>query len=215
MDTQRKFGMAVAAVLILVWVGAASSWADDGPEVGKPAPQFELLDANEQPHKLTDYKGAIVVLHFQSCRCPWDVAYQPFLNDLVAKYSSRGEGAEGDETPRVQFLGINANRSENFKEIKEYSENAAMAYPVLKDPGNQVADLYAAQTTPHIYVIGSDDAQTLVYKGGVEKPPLSPRQVGTSHEQYLDAVLDALVTGHELPVTSTQSIGCSIKRVKR
>ncbi len=179
------------------------------PEIGTPAPQFELTDSSGQVHKLSDYKGKLVVIHFQSCVCPWDQAYQPILNRLAKLGPTGGPGEVGD---RMVFLAINSNRSEDVDQIGAYVKAASIAYPILKDPVNEVADAYAAQTTPHIFVIGDDDEQTLLYKGGIEKAPLSPQDCGFSDEQYLEPVLGALLKGEAPPQSETQSVGCSIKR---
>jgi len=40
-------------------------------EVGKPAPDFTAKDINGQTHKLTDYKGKIVVLESYNQDCPF------------------------------------------------------------------------------------------------------------------------------------------------
>ncbi len=197
----------VLAVFMVAWPGLA--WADVA-QVGQPAPGFELQDSQGNTHRLSDYKGTVVVVHFQSCRCPWDVAYQPILNRLANRFQS--DPPPTGQTIPVRFLGMNANRAEDIAQIQAYIPQAQIPYPVLKDPGNRVADLYAARTTPHIYVIGRDDQQTLVYKGGIEKAPLSPDGCGESQEQYLEPVLQALAAGGEAPISQTQSIGCSIKR---
>lgn len=232
----KRFTIVLLAVLVLGWLNRLG-WAQDPPAaeppatqpavekpataapaappavavVGSPAPQFELPDIEGQTHKLADYKGQVVVLHFQSCRCPWDVAYQPILNEVAHKFAAQHE--QGRIAQPVTFVAINSNRAESVQVIKEYADEGKITYTVLKDTGNKVADLYKAQTTPHIFIIAADDTQTLVYAGGVEKAPLSPREVGQSREQYLEPVLDALGAGQKLPVSKTQSIGCSIKRV--
>ncbi len=180
------------------------------PQVGQPAPQFELQDTQGRIHKLSDYQGRIVVLHFQSTRCPWDKAYQPILNGIAQRITAMNN--DMPESIGVKFLGINANRTEDVVEIDQYTQSANMPYPVLKDPGNVIADAYNAKTTPHIYIINNDQQQTLAYKGGIEKAPLSYDQCGTSDEQYLEPILKAMLHGDAIPVTETRSIGCSIKR---
>ncbi len=177
--------------------------------VGQPAPSFELKDTQGKLHRLSDYAGKVVVIHFQSCNCPWDKAYQPILNDVAGQFvSSENFGS----APQFVFLAINSNRTEFMDQIAAYHASGAVAYPVLKDNANRVADDYGAMTTPHIFVINADDAQTLAYIGGIEKAPLGPQACGESQEQYLVPVLTALKEGRNPPVTETKAIGCSIKR---
>ena len=54
--------------------------------IGEPAPSFTLQAVDGKSHSLSDFEGKTVVLHFQSCKCPWDVAYQDQLNQLAKKY---------------------------------------------------------------------------------------------------------------------------------
>ncbi len=179
--------------------GTAGADAMTEAAVGKPAPAFTLADAEGKDVSLADFKGKTVVLHFQSCECPWDVAYQPMLNALATQYADKG----------VVFLGINSNKAEDYARIGEYVPSADVPYTIVKDPGNNVADAYKAQTTPHMYVI--DGEGVLRYMGGIEAVP-TMATVGKMDEQYLAPVLDALLAGEELPYTETTSKGCSIKR---
>lgn len=187
---------------------------DKGPEVGKAAPQFELKTADDKVVKLSDFKGQIVVLHFQSCGCPWETAYQPTLEKISQQYAFDAEKVDehGNKVRRVQFIGINSNKNESYEDINKRVEEFTITYPILKDPGNKVADAYHAETTPHIFII--DEEQVLRYKGGIEKAPVEPGEVTKSEEQYLEPALQALLKGETPPFTDTVSKGCSIKREK-
>lgn len=179
----------------------------NGPEIGKPAPTFDLKGSDDKDHKLADYKGKIVVLHFQSTTCPWERAYQPYLNQTATAFAKTEH--EG-KVVEVVFLGINANKNESMDAVKAKLQEENVPYVVTKDPGNKIADEYHATTTPHIFIVDAEGI--LRYKGGVEKAPTGPRGATKSEEQYLRPVLEALVAGKEPPVTETKSIGCSIKR---
>src|SRR3974377_806620 len=60
-------------------------------EVGKPAPEFTATDINGQTHKLSDYKGKIVVLESYNQDCPFchnhyrSGAMQELQRDLTSK----------------------------------------------------------------------------------------------------------------------------------
>ncbi len=199
----RKVSLLLGALVL--GLNLASAQAAD---VGKPAPQFELTcTTTGKLAKLSDLKGKTVVLIWQSISCPWDRmrpegGYQRYLSPLAAKYSEKG----------VVFLAINSNKTESVDQVSAYHKEHNIPYPILKDPGNKVADLYGAQTTPHIFIVGSDEAQTLLYKGGVEKAPGKPEDCGKMDEQYLVPALDAILAGQTVPVAETKSKGCSVKR---
>lgn len=210
---RKQIGLWLLSLAALALVVATPVWgekkadgaASEGPEIGKAAPAFELPGTDGATHKLEDFKGKIVVLHFQGIGCPWEKAYQPILNDAAAKFAP----AEGEEA-KVVFLAINSNKMDDMEGLKACQAERPVAYSILKDEGNKVADAYSARTTPHIYIIDAEGV--LRYRGGIEAPPLGPDKVGQSEEQYLVPVLEALTSGSEPPVTITKNIGCSIKR---
>ena len=204
-----SLALSLVAVLAVGLVAAESkSGSEKGPRVGEAAPGFTLADIHGDKHSLSDFRGQVVVIHFQSCTCPWEAEYQPIFNEMAEKYRAEDE----DEQDPVQFLAINANHNESRKQLRKYAKNKPVVYPILKDEGNEVADKYQAQTTPHIYVV--DEKGVLRYKGGVEKAPLAPKHVGDSDSQYLGPVLEAITAGEDLPHKDTRAIGCSIKRTK-
>lgn len=154
---------------------------------------------------LSDNEGKITVLVFQSINCPWDKmradgGYQRVLTPMANSMKDKN----------VQFVAINSNKTESNNQVKAYAEKHSIGYPILKDPGAKVADMFGAKTTPHVFVI--DEEGVLVYRGGIEKAPSNPGQCGEMKEQYLAPVLMALVADQPLPYTDTKSKGCSIKR---
>jgi len=202
--------MTSAAALALATTFTTADELQD-PVIGDAAPAFSLDDvATGETHSLADYQGKVVVLTYQSISCPWNfkresAGYERYLAPLSQQYADQD----------VVFLAINSNYNESVEEIASYHEENAIPYPILKDPGNVVADAYNAKTTPHVYVIAADEAQTLLYMGGVEQIPTSPEQASKMDEQYLEPVLKAVLAGEELPYTKTSSTGCGIKRVSK
>ena len=168
--------------------------------IGEPAPSFTLQSVDGKSHTLSDFEGKTVVLHFQSCKCPWDVAYQDQFNELAKKYQDQG----------VVFLGINSNKTEDADMITDYAEESDIPYTILKDPGNKVADKYNAKTTPHMYIIDSEGV--LRYAGGVEAVPGSIKEVSNMDTQYLAPAIEAIMNGETPKMSVTKSKGCSIKR---
>lgn len=194
----------VALMLAVVCGLATTTWAD-GATVGEPAPDWELSSVTDgKTQKLSDIDG-IVVMIWQSKDCPWDRmradgGYSRVLSPLAKEYSAKG----------VTFVAINSNKGETVEQLAAYHKSAGLAYPILKDTGNKVADAYGAKTTPHIFI--RDAAGKLIYRGGVEKAPSSPDKCGQMDEQYLVPVLNAALAGETLPYTETVSKGCSVKR---
>lgn len=201
--TRRTWLSGVAAVV--AWAVGVPAMAAETAAVGQPAPDFELTSVSDgKTYKLSEIEGPVVLI-WQSITCPWDKmresgGYQRVLSPLAREYQDKG----------ITFLAINSNKNESVSQLQAYHSEHSLPYPILKDPGNKVADAYGAKTTPHIFI--RDAAGTLVYKGGIEKAPSSPEACGQMDEQYLTPVLDALLAGNTLPFTETVSKGCSIKR---
>ncbi|WP_428386362.1 redoxin domain-containing protein [Mucisphaera sp.] len=183
-----------------------ASLASAAPTIGKAAPQFDLKDVvTGETVSLYDHQDKIVVVIFQSIHCPWDRmrengGYQRYLSPLAEKYADHN----------VQFVAINSNSNETVEQVASYATEHNIPYPILKDPGNKIADRYGARTTPHTYVI--DENGILRYMGGLEKAPLTPEDCGKMDDNYIVPVLDAIIAGEEPPFTQTRSKGCSIKR---
>src|SRR5882672_2870632 len=60
-----KTGLSLLAVFASATVALAAA------EVGKPAPDFTARDINGKTHRLSDYKGKIVVLEEYNLDCPF------------------------------------------------------------------------------------------------------------------------------------------------
>ncbi len=162
---------------------------------------FTLADAGGTPHELyalSEEKPATVVL-FLATQCPIATDYAERIVALVKVYDEKG----------VQFVGINSNKQEKVKEIREYSEAHGFEFPVLKDPENKIADYFGARRTPEVFLL--DAERVLRYTGAFDNSPKEP----TKH--YLRDALDLVITGKDIPKSSkkTRAVGCTIKRVRK
>src|SRR5437870_9999695 len=59
------------SVVTVLALFTAASVALAAAQVGKPAPDFTATDINGKTHKLSDYKGKIVVLEAYNLDCPF------------------------------------------------------------------------------------------------------------------------------------------------
>ena len=184
--------------LLLMAALAAPVFAD-GPAVGSPAPAFDLKTLDGKPFSLADAEksNAYVVLMFIATQCPYSNAYNDRMRDMAATYLKKG----------VLFVGINSNKTESVEETAAHAKQHGFAFPVLKDPGNKVADLYGASHTPEIYVVGKDGK--LLYHGRIDDSTDTAKV--TTHD--LANALDELLAGQPVAKAETKAFGCSIKRV--
>lgn len=200
----KKFVQCLSIICAFIVVTAASGVAKDETEtaaLNAAVKDFRLKDAGGKSlslQKLSEKKTAIVVL-FLATQCPIATDYTERIVALVEAY------AEKD----VQFVGINSNRQETVDEIAEYSEKHGFEFPVLKDPGNKIADYFAARRTPEVFLL--DKERILRYRGAID----DKRDEPTKH--YLQTALDLVIVGQEIPKASqkTRAVGCTIKRIRK
>jgi peroxiredoxin len=107
------------------------------------------------------------------------------------------------------FIGINANNIEPASEVAEHAQKKGFIFPVLKDEGNRVADLYDAKVTPEVFVLDSNFV--LRYHGRIDDSQ-NPQRVS---QRDLKNALDAILEGKQPPVQQTRAFGCTIKRVQK
>jgi peroxiredoxin len=173
-------------------------------KVGEAAPNFTLKDTEGKEHKLSDLTkaGKIVVLEWFNPDCPVSKAYHAPERSMKATASElAGKGvvwlAVNSGAPGNQGAGVERNR----QALKEFE----MAYPVLMDEDGHVGKLYAARTTPHMFVIGTDGK--LAYAGAIDDG--DPRAKGKTN--YVRDAVVALKEGKDVAVKESKPFGCSVK----
>ncbi|MBK9140621.1 MAG: redoxin domain-containing protein [Verrucomicrobia bacterium] len=175
-------------------------------KVGAPAPAFSGTDINGKVHKLSDYKGRIVVLEAFNPDCPFSANHyktgaMPALQQALA---SKG----------VVWLVVNSTAASHASYRKpeaarrEWQTLGMKATAWIDDHQGNIGRLYGMKTTPHLFVI---DAQgTLVYAGSVDDLPDANADPRTA-KNYVRATVEALLAGRPVPVAETKPYGCSVK----
>ncbi len=106
----------------------------------------------------------------------------------------------------VVMLSIASNRSENFQDVKNAAD-ARRLPTVLLDVDCTVADLFEAQTTPHVFVM--DREGILRYRGSVDDVTFRKKIPSRFH---LDEAVESLLEGHLPELTDSPAYGCTIVR---
>ena len=178
----------------------SGAFASPAPSIGSRAPDFSLPPASGgQPFTLSRElsKHRLTVLMFIATRCPYSNGYNGRMEKLSADYADRN----------VEVLGINSNEGEPAAAVVEHARSHGLTFPILKDSGSKVADLYGAQRTPEIFVL--DAAGVLRYHGRIDENSQDPAGVRSPD---LRNALDALTAGRAVPAAETKAFGCTIKR---
>ena len=180
-------------------------------EVGKLVPDFTLTDTAGNEHTLGEVlaRGEIVVLEWFNPDCPIVRNYHDSSRSAYTEATSMAATRKTVAQAGVIWLAINsgapgnqgAGLERNLKAIEEYG----LSYPVLLDEEGKVGRMFAARTTPHMYVIKPDG--TLAYAGAIDDG--SPRAPGETN--YVVAAVHALKSGEDIEKTETEPFGCSVK----
>jgi peroxiredoxin len=177
-----------------------------GAEVGKPAPDFTATDINGKTHKLSDFKGKIVVLESFNLDCPYvknhykSGAIQEVQKDLTEK--------------GVVWLVVNSTAEKNpsyrspEQAKKEWDQQKIAATAWVDDKSGEIGKAYGMRTTPHMFVI--DKEGNLAYEGAIDDksaPQGDPRKA----RNYVKEAVEKLQAGKKVEVSQTKPYGCGVK----
>jgi peroxiredoxin len=207
MHQSVMIGWALAATLGL---GSGSIWAANvvpsktAAAPAKSVSDFLLKDASGKPIALHDYKDkAAVVVFFMGIDCPISNLYLKDLADLQTRYGKQG----------VQFVGIQSNAGTTAARAAQHAKEYKVAFPVLLDPGQRLANELGAKRTAEIFVL--DGHRTVRYHGALDDRYgyTFKRDVPQRHD--LEEAVKELLAGKPVTVAETTPRGCLITRDER
>src|SRR5215467_13588871 len=190
------------AAIVLTFLATAAA-----VQIGEPAPNFTAVDSNGKQQRLSDYKGKYVVLEWHNQGCPYTKKHYESGNmqHLQKEWTAKGvvwltvissaQGTQGFVTP--------SQENEYLKTM-----NAAPT-AVLMDPGGSLGHLYAAKTTPHMFII--DPNGMLIYNGAIDDHPTSDKGDIPNSKNYVTAALSEATSGKPVTEAVTRPYGCSVK----
>lgn len=203
--TVLRTSILAAAVMSSSLMFSASAVA--APAIGQPAPDFTATDSKGQQHKLSDYKGKVVVLEWTNHDCPYVKKHYSSSNMQNLQKQAKEEG--------VVWLSVvsSAPGEQGHVEGKQAdaltASRGATPAAVLLDPQGALGKQYDARTTPHMYVI--DKQGVLRYAGGIDSIA-SPRVEDLQKaDPYFKTAMEAVVKGGDVAMAATRPYGCSVK----
>jgi len=168
-------------------------------EVGKAAPDFTVTDVNGKAHKLSDYKGKIVVVESYNLDCPY-----------VANHYNTGamQELQGNVTSKdVVWLTVNSSYDDAAKAKKEVADKKIKS-TVVYDPAGKIGKAYGFKTTPHMVVVGKDGK--VAYNGAIDDKAETEGDPRAAKNYVKDAVAK-LQSGQPVAVAKTKPYGCGVK----
>ena len=164
-------------------------------QLNELAPDFGLPDLQGNLHKLSDYRGKIVIINFWSAECPHSERTDVYLHESLQNWN--GE---------VVVLPVASNRNESLQMVAEAAKSRNIPQ-VLIDSEHIVSDLYEAVTTPHVFAL--DREGILRYSGAVDDITFRNRK---ATRFFLQEAVQALLEGQLPPTGETPAYGCAIVR---
>ncbi len=137
-------------LLLLLFLAPAAAAP---PAVGEPAPDFALPDADGVEHRLSELRGAPVVINFWASWCG------PCLRELPRLEQARAAAG-------VPFVLVNLDRQRGpaLGALKRIEHRMVSLF----DPEGAVAAAWSPPALPTTWVLGPDGAVAEVHEGAVE-----------------------------------------------
>jgi hypothetical protein len=173
-------------------------------EPGQPAPDFAFADLDGKPHRLSEYRGRVVVLEWLNPGCPFVVRHYRSGNMPATQAAAVADGAV--------WLQVNSSAIGDLdpaKTLEWQKKQGVVASAYVRDQTGKIGRLYGAQTTPHLFVISKEG--TLVYQGAIDDQPHATLANTSSAHNYVKAALAALKAGKPIEKPTTESYGCGVK----
>src|SRR5258708_5214206 len=165
----RAFTLVIAAVFASV-IGASGIAASDGPQSGRPAPDFTATDSKGSSVSLSQFRGKTVVLEWTNADCPYTRKHYTSGNMQSLQELAQKSGVVWlsviSSAPGKQGY-VNGPGADALTQ----SRGAAPA-AVLLDPSGTGRRLYGAKTTPHMFFIDENGAPQ--YIAGIDTIPPPP-----------------------------------------
>jgi hypothetical protein len=176
-------------------------------KVGDPAPDFQATDSNGQQHSLSEYRGKFVVLEWHNNGCPYTRKHYESGNmeRLQKEWTGRG----------VIWFTVISSAPGQQGYVTAQEENGylkqmnAVPTAALLDPDGKVGRLYAAKTTPDMFVINPNGV--LIYDGAIDSKPTADQSDIAGATNYVSQALEEAMAGKAVSVPTSRPYGCSVK----
>ena len=165
---------------------------------------FTLKNVDGKMVSLSDYpnaKGFVVI--FTCNHCPFAKLYPERLNELNINYEALG-------VPLIAISSMDTMSYEEDTYLKmiEKAEKEKFSFPYLYDPDQLIAKMFNAQKTPHAFVIWKvGDHFEINYSGAIDDNGMHPKKV---EQEFVKLAIEELLSGKEVSVNHTFSVGCQI-----
>ena len=162
----------------------------------------DVVSGGEVSLKDAVKKNGLLVM-FSCNTCPYVVRNQQRTRDVSA-YALKND---------IGVILVNSNAAErngddSYEAMKQYAKKQGYQWHYVADDNNVLADAFGATRTPENFLFNKEGK--LVYHGAIDDNPNEP----DVQRKHLLTAMDEMLTGKEVSLTKTRSVGCGIKRIK-
>lgn len=135
----RGWITAVVAASTVAVFGLTALAGGKGPAVGSTAPEWTLKDSSGKEHKLSDYRGKIVVMDFWATWCGPCKRAMPTIQKIHEEYKDKG----------VVVFGVNCWERDD---AQKYMNDKKFTYGLLLK-ADDVATRYGVEGIPAFFIV--------------------------------------------------------------
>ena len=135
-------------LLFVVAMLAAGCVANEGGSVavGAPLPAYATTDLAGDSVSLAQQRGNVVLLNLWATWCHPCREEVPVLEALHQRFEAQG----------LRVVGVSVDASGDEPAIREFARRYRMTYPIWRDPGERISQLYLAIGVPATFLVGRD-----------------------------------------------------------
>jgi len=172
-------------------------------KIGREIPPFSASAIDNTTFHSADHKEQVLIVAFLGVECPLANLYAPSLAALARHYQGKS----------VSIIAVNSNAQDTLEQTRAQARANGLTFPVLKDAGNAVADLFGAERTPEVFVL--DAQRTVRYRGMLDDQYGYRERRSRPTKTYVINAVDSLLKSEAVPVAETSVQGCHIGRVSK
>lgn len=168
-----------------------------------PKAELRLKDISGKEITLSQARQTNGLLVMFSCNtCPYVINNQSRTKEICA-YAQQHQ---------IGVVLLNANEGQrtsgnSYEDMQSYAKAQGYQWYYALDQNGELADAFGASRTPESFLF--DKNGKLVYHGAIDDSPGDANQVKRAH---LHIAVDEMLSGKEVTVKESRSVGCSIRK---
>lgn len=169
---------------------------------------FRTIDGKQQ--SLDELRGKVVVFHFWSTTCPWEVVAEPKINALSAAFADKGvvvlgiaaNAKELGPVPEAKAFDEKDETKRPYGALRAKAKESKINHTILVDHAAELGHLLDGKTTPHCFVFDKDGV--LQYQGALDDDGQGKKENPIA---YVREAVTALLAGEKPGVQTTKPYG--------